>query len=93
MIKYAGYKCRIQIGFYPNGYIGLKLIEASTGAHIGNATIQPIDININEDELLIKNDMYSSDLLIDLIEDKVVEDTKRRINMNGNEIPICRFIG
>lgn len=91
-VKFKKWICFVEMGTYSNGRKAIELIDAKNGEPVLVATINIPEINIGENEVIIKNYTENEGVLDALIKAKVISSPTRTIENGFISAPICKLI-
>lgn len=92
IIKFLGFKCRLEKGQYPNGRIALELIEIGTEEPVLVASINMISEFLLKDEVIIKNYSENEGVLDVLIKSKIISEPIRYVYTGWTTSPVCKLL-
>lgn len=91
-LKFHGYDCKIIKREYQNGRIALQLISKEDGELVTTATINIPEIELNENETIIKDYSENEGLLDELIKAKVVTIPTKGVRTGFVVAPIVKVL-
>lgn len=91
-VKFKKWICFVEMGTYPNDRKAIELINAKNGEPVLVATINVPEININENEVIIKNYSENEGVLEALMKSKVISSPLRTIQTGLITAPICKLL-
>lgn len=91
-VKFKKWICFIEMGTYPNGRKAIELVNAKNGEAVLVATINVPEVEINGDEVIIKNYTENEGVLDALIKSKVISNPIRTIQTGYITAPICKLL-
>lgn len=91
LIKYKDWKCIARIGRYDNGRIAIRLVDSYDGHPVATATINVPNVEIQHDEVIIKDYAENEGVLRALEEAGLVFDTGKRISVGYTAGKVCKF--
>ena len=100
IVNFRGYKCKVVKAQYSNNKTALQLIaaedneeqEVAKGDPIAIATINIPEVNLEPNEVIIKNYSENIGMLEALIEAKVVKPTSKTITTGFVICPVCELV-
>lgn len=92
LIRFKEWTCIMDVGVYPSGRLGIKLIDAVTGDLVCSATADVPDARIGAGEVIVKDCSECSGVLAALVNAGVVEPTGCVVNSGFVTLPICRLL-
>lgn len=91
-VKFKRWICFLELGIYPNGRKAIELIDAKNGESVLVATINVPEVQINDDEVIIKNYSENEGILEALIKSNVISSPIKTIQTGFITAPICKLI-
>lgn len=89
-VKFAGYECRVAYSTYNNGRPALQLFDAE--GPVARATINVPNVELDDDEVVVKDFGENSGMLDALSNAGIVVPTTRAVPIdNGIVAPVCRL--
>jgi hypothetical protein len=92
IIQFKGYVCDLLFQRYYNGRIAIQLVDHFDHEPIATATCNLPDVELDDDEIIIKN--YSENKTMEkvLFEAGVIGPVLRTVPTGFVEVPICKFL-
>lgn len=97
-IRYRNWDCELVKGQYYNGRISLSLVAAKddgdifAGEPIATATVNITEVDLKDDEVLIKDYSENRGMLQTLIDADVVSPTGQTVKSGFVEVHVCKLL-
>lgn len=91
-IKFKKWNCRLEKGIYNNGRTALELINVKNDEPVLCATVNVPEIDIEKDEVVIKNYSENQGVLDVLVKAKIISEPIRFITTGLTSSPICKLL-
>lgn len=89
---YAEYSVNISKRRYPNGRTSLQIIDAEDGCPVMTATTNVPEIELAENEIIIKNYSENEGVLEFLQENGIVGKVKREVGIGFVSVPVVDLL-
>jgi hypothetical protein len=89
---YSEYSVYLSKGKYPNGRTSIKLIDAEDGCPVMTATTNVPEVELAENEIIIKNYSENEGVLEFLQENGIVGEVKRTIGVGFVSAPVVELL-
>jgi len=91
-VLFQGVQCNVVRQTYSNGRISLRLVAAADGEPMAAVTTNLPEVDLADDELIVKNADENEGLLEALVAGGIVTPTGRTAQVGFNKGPICRLL-
>jgi hypothetical protein len=91
-VKFLQYNCKVCITRYSNDKIAIQLFDVEDNSTVATASINLPHIELEKDEVIIKDYSENEGLLQVLLDAKIVETTGKSINVGYVKVQICKLI-
>ena len=90
-IRFKSWTCNLVRRRYRNGRTALQLVDAEDGEPVANATVNLPEVDLAEDEVLVKDCSENEGMLAALTAAGAVEPTGRVVVSGFVTVPVCRL--
>lgn len=89
-VKFKGWNCKLEFGYYQNGSPAITLVDAEDGSPVAKATVNIPQYTsmLGDNQMFIKNYSENEGMLKTLVDAGVVIDTGNIIHFGHVTIPI-----
>jgi hypothetical protein len=91
MIRFKDWKCELDFGYYGNGNVAIKLIDALDGDIVAVATVNIPNEELDEGEVIIKDYAENSGVLNSLLDANIITPPHRFIKTGYVQCPVCKL--
>lgn len=91
-VNFGGFDCMVQKSNYLNGKTLLRLLDLNDYFPIATATVNISEVELNENEILIKNHSENEGMLETLEKAGIVKDTGKSVRIGFVKIPIAELL-
>ncbi len=91
-VKFLGWSCDVLKKQYYNGRIALALVDSFDGEPVATATVNMPEIDLAEDEVIIKNYSENEGILEVLTAAGIVQPTGRIVESGFVTMEICKLV-
>ncbi len=92
IVKFKKWNCIVEKEKYRNDRIALSLLDSETGENIAMATINMPEVQLEHDEVLIKNNSENEGILSALIEAGIISNTIRLVPTGYVNVHLCKVL-
>ena len=92
IISFWGNKCKVHIAQYSNKRIALELLDINDNTSIAIATVNLPNIDLQKDEVAIKNYSENEGILDILINAEIISKPLYSVKSGFIDIPICKLL-
>jgi hypothetical protein len=92
IVHINGYNCWLNYMKYGNGRTAIELVDQEDGGLYAMATVNVTEINVNKDEVLIKNYSENEGILDVLVKEGIVSEPIQIFDVNYIKIPLCKLL-
>lgn len=92
IVKFKKRNCELQFGKYENGRTAIELVEIETGDPIVVATVNVPEIELEVDEVIIKNYSENSGILQTLILNSIISEPIASYGNGFVNVPVCKLL-
>lgn len=91
--KHGGsYQVTLQVGKYRNGQTSLQLFDAEDGQPVATASISMPDIDLDENEIVVKDYSENEGMLDFLLQNNIVEMRSEYLEVGYNVAPVVKLL-
>lgn len=88
VVRYKEWECYLRFGTYLNGQTAIELVDTVEGEDVATATVA-LQVNLNENEVIIKDYEENIGMLDALINAGVVSKAKRQLQTGFVVVHVC----
>ena len=92
IVDFAGFKCRVVKAQYGNGATALQLVDAEDSSPIARATVNIPEVELGENEVIIKDYSENEGMLDALVEAGICVPTGQAVQTGHITAPICKLL-
>jgi hypothetical protein len=92
VIRFKNWDCLLTVLKYGNGRPALVLNDAEDGSQIAVASVNVPDLDLGDDEIVIKDYSENEGMLDALVEAGVIQDTGLRVASGYVDMPLCKLL-
>ena len=92
IVKFRQWDCYIVIGYYANGRIAIRLLDAQDNEPVAVISVNLPDKAMNDNEVFIKNYSENEGILECMIHYGIVSEPIRFVQSGFVIIPLCMFL-
>ena len=91
-VLFQGFICTINFATYGNGRKAIQLMDADDGCPVATASINLRDVDMDDDEIAIKDYSENAGMFNVLSMAKVISDPVRFVSSGFVSVPICKIL-
>ena len=91
-VKFKQWTCNVNFAKYVNGRPAIMLSDIEDGSPVAKATINIPEIELDNNEVIIKDYSENEGVLDVLLNAGIIEDTGTSVVLNNGIVPICKIL-
>jgi hypothetical protein len=91
-VKFNGWNYHLHFGKYPNARVGFELLDDEDNGCVAMATMNLPDIDIADDEVIIKDYSENDGMLDALIEADIISGPVNYVSSGFISAPVCKLL-
>ena len=94
-VKFQVWDCELGLGTYGNGRTAIELVGTDSdcsGELVAVATVNVPEVELKDDEVLVKDYSENKGMLAALVGAGVVEPTGREVDSGFVKLPVCKLL-
>ena len=92
LVRFKEWVCEMQFGKYPNGRTAIELVDYKTYESIATATVNVPDIELKENEIIIKNYSENEGMFKSLFDARIVKLNRIDTQSEWVDFHICELL-
>ena len=90
-VKFLDWDCDVLLKKYANGRNAIELVDLYDGQRVAIATVNLPDVDLADDEVIIRNYSETEGVLEVLITAGIIEQTGEMVSSGFVDMPICKI--
>ncbi len=91
-IHFRSWVCKTELGTYDNERMAISLVDIEDNSRIAIATVNVPDVDLDDDEVIIKDSSENEGMLTALINANIISEPLRYVKAAYTECAVCRVL-
>lgn len=93
IVEFNRWKCRVyKVSYATNGRTALQLLDIADGSRIATATVNIPEVELDDDEVIIKDYSENKGILEALIQAEIIEKPIRELKLGFVTVYVCKLL-